>query len=929
MSVSEPTFLSGANAAFVEGMYEAYLHDPFSVDPEWRHYFEQVRPDGAERAHFPVQQAFLRLAEQRRTIAAAAPSEAPSSVIGAMALINAYRTLGHLAARINPLGSKAEIPVPELDPAYYGLTDADMNVPITEAPLTGTLREVVAQLKKIYCGPIGFEYGELPRLEREWLHTRIESDGGRGRFDAETRKRILEKLNAAEGLEKYLHARYVGQKRFSLEGGETLIPMLDQTIQRAGAAGTHEIVVGMAHRGRLNVLINLFGKPTSELFAEFEGTKDLPEGLSGDVKYHMGYSADVATPGGAVHMALAFNPSHLELVDPVVEGSVRARQDYRGDTQRKQVLPILIHGDAALPGQGIVSETLNMSRLRGYTTGGTLHVVVNNQVGFTTSNPQDVRSGYYATDIAKFIQAPVFHVNGDDPDAAVYACQLAMDFLRAFRKDVFVDLVCFRRHGHNEADEPRVTQPGMYKLVDQHPGTRALYAQALEKDGLLGADEAKQLQNRYRDALDAAQSVAEHAEPGVDKAYLKRWEPYYGKRWTAPGETRVPLAELKKLGAKLTAIPEGFKLHPRVEAIIKARRAMTEGTQPLDWGMAENLAYASLLEQGYRVRITGQDVGRGTFFHRHAVLHNQADGGGAEGELLIPLRHVESGARFELYDSPLSEESVLGFEFGYSSTLPDALVIWEAQFGDFANGAQAVIDQYISASETKWSRYAGLVMLLPHGYEGQGPEHSSARLERFLQLGGEENIQVCVPSTPAQMFHLLRRQMVRPYRKPLVVMTPKSLLRHKLSVSSLEDLADRGYQLVIGDEQVQSGKRVVLCSGKLYFELVEAREKAGARDVAIVRIEQLYPFPATQLREQLLKYPNAQVVWAQEEPQNQGAWLMIRDDLQGCLSEGQTLGYAGRARAASPATGVHHLHAVQQSALIHQALGVAQPALAH
>ena len=921
---ADPTVMYGGNASFVEALYEDFLNDPLSVSPEWRAYFEGVRGSarGPETAHSTVQRAFAELAQhgRRHVVAAEAPAYPRA---GVTALINAYRSMGHLKAQFNPLG-RPESRVAELDPQYYGLTEADLGSTITDGDLSGTVKQVIGTLEETYCRSIGFEYSYLPRVEREWLQHRIESAKGRGSFDPTTKRQILNKLNAAEGLERYLHKRYVGQKRFSLEGGDTLIPMLDQLIRRAGKQGVKEIVFGMAHRGRLNVLINTMGKKPSDLFSEFEGKNVMPGDISGDVKYHLGFSSDMQTEGGSVHLALAFNPSHLEIIAPVVEGSVRARQDRHHDETRDKVLPVVIHGDAAVGGQGVVAETLNLSQLRGFATGGTVHLVINNQVGFSISNPQDARSSRYCTDIAKFVDAPVFHVNGDDPEAAVFAIQLAQDYRMAFHKDVFIDLVCFRRHGHNESDEPRATQPMMYRLIDMHPGTRGLYAETLEKEGVITADEAQKMVDAYRDALDAGERVAETTPTDTSSPHASGWAKYVRSTadWRAPVATAVPVDRLKALGERITELPEGFEAHKRVAAILKARKDMVAGTVPLDWGMAENLAYATLVTQGYGVRLVGQDSGRGTFFHRHAQMHNQNPEGAVRS--YIPLRHLAPDqARFDVYDSTLSELAVLGYEYGYSLAEPNTLDIWEAQYGDFANMAQPIVDQFISSTESKWQRLSGLVMMLPHGYEGQGPEHSSARLERYLSLCAQQNMQVCVPSTPAQMFHMLRRQVMSDFRKPLIIMSPKSLLRHKASVSTWEDLSNGAFQLVIPESRPATGiDRVVLVSGKLYFELAEVREKAGLSNVALIRVEQLYPFPEDEIRAELAKYPNAQVIWAQEEPQNNGAWLWIRDSLQACLAEGQKLDYSSRPRSASPAVGYASKHVKQQEDVINKALGL-------
>ncbi|HXF45734.1 MAG TPA: 2-oxoglutarate dehydrogenase E1 component, partial [Burkholderiaceae bacterium] len=678
------------------------------------------------------------------------------------------------------------------------------------------------------------------------------------------------------------------------------------------------VVIGMAHRGRLNVLVNTLGKMPKDLFAEFEGkSADLP---AGDVKYHMGFSSDVSTPGGPVHLSLAFNPSHLEIVDPVVEGSVRARQERRGDGKREKVLPVLVHGDAAFAGQGVVMETLNLAQTRGYKTGGTVHIVINNQIGFTTSDPRDTRSTLYCTDVVKMIEAPVLHVNGDDPEAVVLCAQLAMEYRQEFKKDVVIDIVCFRRLGHNEQDTPAVTQPLMYKKIGQHPGTRKLYADKLVALGVLGADEPEQMVKDYRRAMDEGRHTHDPVLTNYKSKYAVDWAPFLNRKWTDHADTAVPLAELKRLAERITTVPANFKLHPLVEKVIADRRAMGEGKLPVDWGMAEHLSFASLVASGYPVRISGQDSGRGTFSHRHAVLHDQNRERWDEGTY-IPLQHVsEKQAPFLVIDSVLSEEAVLGFEYGYSTAEPNALVIWEAQFGDFANGAQVVIDQFISSGEVKWGRQSGLVLMLPHGYEGQGPEHSSARLERFLQLSADNNMQVTQPTTAAQIFHLLRRQMIRPFRKPLVIMSPKSLLRHKDAASELAALARGEFETVLGEIEAIDAKKVkraILCSGKVYYDLVHARRERGEEGVAILRIEQLYPFPHKALATELKKYPNlAELVWCQDEPQNQGAWFYVQHHLLENMAEGQKLGYAGRPASASPAVGYYAKHIEQQKALI-------------
>ncbi len=789
-----------------------------------------------------------------------------------------------------------------------------------------TLREIVKALRETYCGSIGAEYMYVSDpAQKRWVQQRLESIRSTPSFSADQKKEILGRLTAAEGLERYLHTKYVGQKRFSLEGSESFIASMDELVQRAGSSGVQEIVIGMAHRGRLNVLVNILGKMPQDLFAEFEGKmgSELP---AGDVKYHNGFSSDISTPGGPVHLSLAFNPSHLEIVNPVVEGSVRARQERRGDKEGDSVLPVLVHGDAAFAGQGVVMETLNLAQTRGYGTGGTIHIVINNQIGFTTSDPRDTRSTLYCTDVVKMIEAPVFHVNGDDPEAVVLVTQLAMDFRQEFNSDVVIDIVCFRRLGHNEQDTPAVTQPLMYKRISEHPGTRKVYAEKLATQGTISPEQADEMVKEFRAAMDEGRRTSDPVLTNYKSKYAVDWSLFLNRKWTDSADTSVPLAELKRLGERLTTIPSTFKLHPLVEKVVADRRSMAEGKLPVDWGMAEHLAYATLLSSGYAVRITGQDTARGTFSHRHAVLHDQNREKFDEGNY-IPLENVSDGqAPFTVIDSVLSEEAVLGFEYGYSSAEPSALVIWEAQFGDFVNGAQVVIDQFISSGEVKWGRQSGLTLMLPHGYEGQGPEHSSARLERFLQLAADNNMQVVQPTSAAQIFHLLRRQMIRLFRKPLVIMTPKSLLRAKDATSDLSELAKGEFRTVIGenDPSIDAKKvtRVIGCSGKVYYDLANARREREANDVAILRIEQLYPFPHKSLAGELKKYPAAtEVVWCQDEPANQGPWFYVQHHVLENMIEGQKLAYAGRAASASPAVGYYAKHSEQQKVLVEQAFG--------
>ncbi|MGA8279222.1 MAG: 2-oxoglutarate dehydrogenase E1 component [Rhodanobacteraceae bacterium] len=935
--------LGGGSAAFVEDLYERYLRDAAAVSPEWRAYFDGLQ--GRADHDVPHSDAIARIeSAQKRNghaqVAAARLDDVQShKQAGVLKLVTAYRSRGHLAARLDPLdldhsftpdelrtiGLLPRPTAPDLDPAFHGLTAVDLEVEFGTGSLSGPqrlkLKDLVALLRATYAGSIGAEFMHISDAEqRRWVHEQLERAGGRFGFGVDEKKRILEKLTQADGLERYLHTKYVGQKRFSLEGGDSLIPLVDELIRRGGIDGLDDMVIGMAHRGRLNVLVNILGKPPQQLFAEFEGSYERADddpAHSGDVKYHLGFSANVRTPGHTVHVALAFNPSHLEIVDPVVAGSVRARQTRRRDGNREHVVPVLIHGDAAFAGQGVVMELFNMSQARGFCVGGTVHVVVNNQVGFTVSNPHDARSTLYCTDVAKMVDAPVFHVNGDDPEAVLFVTRLAFDFRQKFRHDVVIDLVCYRRHGHNEADEPAATQPLMYQIVRQHPTPRELYAKALIAEGAITEDEAGALVNDYRAQLDAGKPLA-GIDPTFHDDFALDWSDHRHASLDQVVKTTVSKTRLAKLSRTLLDLPREITLQPRVAKIYEERAKMAGGKQPMDWGFAENLAYATLIEDGFNLRLVGQDTPRGTFFHRHAVLHDQDSGGD-----FTPLANIRASADVAIVDSLLSEEAVLAFEYGYSTADPHTLVIWEAQFGDFANGAQVVIDQFISSGEAKWNRLCDLVLLLPHGYEGQGPEHSSARLERYLQLCALDNMQVCVPTTPAQMFHLLRRQMLRDCRKPLIVMTPKSLLRHRLAVSNLDDLSSGGFQTVIADNTAKVAKkvrRVVLCSGKVYYDLVAYAAKQGITDVAIVRVEQLYPFPRKQAKAELARYTLAkELVWCQEEPMNQGAWYQIQHHLRNVVGK-RALGYAGRVRSPAPACGHFNTHVAEQAALVEQAL---------
>jgi 2-oxoglutarate dehydrogenase E1 component len=931
------SYLFGGNAPFIEDLYEKYLVNPQSVPEEWREYFDrmQVLPGSATKdvAHAPVVESFVQRAKRGEF---AAPRTLPTETltperlqVAALLLVTAYRIAGSRWATVDPLKRMPRPNIPELEPAYYDLSEADLEQTVSSGSFMGldrcSLRTLLQALRDTYCRNIGFEYMFISdRGQRQWIQERIEPVRATPKFPPEEQKRLLQKLTEAEQLERYLHTRYVGQKRFSLEGGESLIPSIDELIQRAGGKGVQEIVLGMAHRGRLNVLVNVLGKMPQDLFLEFEG-KHAHELSAGDVKYHNGFSSDISTAGGPVHLSLAFNPSHLEIVDPVVEGSVRARQRRRDDKTGDQVLPILVHGDAAFAGQGVVMETLNLSGTRGYGTGGTVHLIVNNQIGFTTSDPRDSRSTIYCTDVAKMVEAPIFHVNGDDPEAVLFVTQLAFDFRKTFHRDVVIDLVCFRKLGHNEQDEPAVTQPLMYKKIAQHPGTRKLYADKLVAQNVIGPDEPEQMIKRYRDMLDAGKQSVSPVLSNFKSKFAVDWAPFLNSKWTDAADTQIPLSEIQRLGERVTALPEGFKLHPTVARVIEARKQMAAGSLPVDWGMAEMLAYASLLSNGYDVRLSGQDSGRGTFAHRHAVLHDQERERWDEGSY-TPLQHIgKDQGDFVVIDSVLSEEAVLGFEYGFSTAEPNALVVWEAQFGDFANGAQVVMDQFISSGETKWGRVCGLVQLLPHGYEGQGPEHSSARLERYLQLCAEHNMQVCVPTNAAQIFHLLRRQMLRPFRKPLVVMSPKSLLRKKEAASPIQELASGSFQTVIPDTttiEEKDVKRVIACCGKVYYDLATKRIEMQRSDVAIIRIEQLYPFPHKQFQAEIKRYPNAgEAVWCQEEPQNQGAWYQTAHFLRENMRDDQKLHYAGRPASASPAGGYKARHDERQKTLVEQAFG--------
>ncbi|HEX3108711.1 MAG TPA: multifunctional oxoglutarate decarboxylase/oxoglutarate dehydrogenase thiamine pyrophosphate-binding subunit/dihydrolipoyllysine-residue succinyltransferase subunit [Thermoanaerobaculia bacterium] len=845
-------------------------------------------------------------------------------------MINAYRVRGHLLADLDPLEYEVKRH-PELDPAFYGLSLWDFDREFVCGGLCGKitakLRDILDTLRETYCGKIGPEYMHIQEtVQKKWLQDRMEPTRNQQPLDLAIKRRILMKLNDAEAFEKFLHTKYVGHKRFSLEGAESVIPMLDYLFNEATADGVQEAVIGMAHRGRLNVLANTLGKSYEKIFNEFEGDVDpnTTQG-SGDVKYHLGADGVHQAPGESyMKLTLASNPSHLEAVDPIVEGMARAKQKLAGDAHRAVVLPVLIHGDAAFAGQGVVAETLNMSQLHGYRTGGTIHLVINNQIGFTTG-PESARSTVYATDVAKAVQAPIFHVNGDDPEACIRAMKLAYEFRQQFHKDVVIDMICYRRHGHNEGDEPSLTQPRMYKAIKEHRSVRKIYTETLLRKGDIDPKEAEEWLDQFQAKLQEAFDRTKTQEaPHQQSDPLYTDEEITGFQLQPSPDTSLSREQLEAVGHALTTTPQDFTPHPKLKPILTRRRAMAEGKEPMDWGFAEQLAFGSLLLDGFRVRLSGQDSGRGTFSHRHAILFDYVTGNG-----YVPLNALSQQASgdkpevdFAVYDSLLSEYGVVGFEYGYSVADPGAVVLWEAQFGDFMNGAQIVVDQFISSAEEKWGQHSGLVMLLPHGYEGQGPEHSSARIERFLTMCAEGNMQVIYPTTPAQHFHALRRQIKNDPRKPLIVMTPKSLLRHPMSVSTLGEVTNGRFEPVLHDVATSDEvERVILTCGKVYYDLRTARDKANAK-VAILRIEQLYPFPRPMIIDALKGYPNAkEIVWAQDEPRNMGAWPFLHDRLAQLLGPNQTLRYAGRPTAAAPATGSHHRHEEQQHALVQQALG--------
>jgi len=928
--MQQQSYLHGSNAAFIEELYSRYLQDENSVDENWRNWFSELGNGELRNGELIPDQDHLQIQAQMKTTVmnkrrgsaatGTVSNEHEGKQVKVLQLISAYRVKGHQKARLDPLGL-AEIPdILEMTLAGNELGEADLDTVFKTGSLFGVdevpLREIIRRLEKTYCGTIGLEYMHIEdRAQKRWIQVQIETSLSTPDFREGRRNRILDRIIASENLEKYLHTRYIGQKRFSLEGGESLIPILDRVIQQSGVTNTREVVIGMAHRGRLNVLTNIFGKMPSDLFDEFEGNVEMDQGYNYDVKYHQGFSSDIYTDSGPMHLALAFNPSHLEIVDPVVEGSVRARQRRFPDRTTRDVLPVLIHGDSAFAGQGVVMETFNMCKTRGYKTGGTIHIIVNNQIGFTTSNPRDMRSSFYCTEVARIVQAPIFHVNGDDPEACVFIAEIAIKFRETFNQDVVIDMVCYRRYGHNEADEPAVTQPLMYAAIRKHPRLVELHAKRLIKEGFTTQEKVDEMIADYRRALDEGGAVALNVISGLEPTTARDWAGLQdGDVNITPG-TAVTAKKIQQMGQQILTLPEGYKLHPRVARIMENRQKMLDGELAGDWGFAENLAYAALLDDGYNIRLSGQDSERGTFFHRHAALHDQNT-----GEIYKPLKHLsENQPRFEVINSFLSEEAVLGFEYGYSSTDPKTLVIWEAQFGDFANGAQVVIDQFISSGEMKWGRLSGLVMLLPHGYEGQGPEHSSARIERYLELCAQHNMRVVQPTLPSQIFHLLRSQMMCNFRKPLIVLSPKSLLRHERAVSRLDDYSNGEFQKVIpeiDDIDDSAVKRLVLCSGKIYYKLYETREEQYNKTTAIVRVEQLYPFPKQDLNDIMARYPALEnVVWCQDEPRNQGMFREFKSRLNEIFKPIQVQ-YSGRISAASPAVGYMALHLQQEAKLV-------------
>ena len=923
----ESSHISGGHSAYLENIYEQYLENPDQLSSEWVVFFDNLEPKGINGdrvSHKQIVDEFKNLSRSAN-LSGNIPDARQSKVIR---LIQSYRNRGHQKANLDPLGIMDRAEIEDLDLDFHGLSKEDLNDEFyTDTLLIGkekaTLKEIIDSLKVIYCGNIGIEYNHImDSYERRWFQKKFESKLGKYSFSTDDKLHIYERLNSAEGLAKYLAAKYPGMKRFGIDGAESLIPLVDAVIQNCGELGANQICFGMAHRGRLNLLVNVLGKLPSELFSAFDEDYEITGSNTGDVKYHLGFSSNLETKGGEVHVSLNNNPSHLEIVDPVVLGSVRARQDRLNDAERQKVIPVLLHGDASFSGQGVVMESLQMSQTRGFNVGGTIHIIVNNQIGFTTSNKKDSRSTDYSTDVAKIIQAPVIHVHGDDPEMVVKAAIIACKYRKEFNKDIVIDLFCYRRRGHNEADDPSATQPLMYSRIKQHPSVLTQYEDILIREGLISSDQTAAVRSNYRKSLESGLSVAKNLAKKPNEELWFNWDEYIDNKWWDETDTSITKKSITKLGKQISNTPENFNLGPQAAKIFKDRDQMTESKIDINWGYGEMLAYASLLEEGYPIRLTGQDVRRGTFSHRHACVFDKGTGKG-----LIPLSKIaqENNTKFDIYDSLLSEEAVLAFEYGYSATWPTGLVIWEAQFGDFANGAQVVIDQFIVSAQHKWERLSGLVMLLPHGYEGQGPEHSSARIERFLQLCASENIQVCVPSSPAQIFHLLRRQAIRKLRTPLVVISPKSLLRNPDASSKISELTSGSFQCVIDDDcQKDNVKKIILCSGKVFYDIKKQQNLSEKDDVALIRIEQLYPFPYDDLEAILNTYPNAvEIVWCQEEPANQGAWFSHRHRIQRVLDRLKNnleITLVSRPPAAAPAVGMMKLHLKQQEELIELAL---------
>ena len=918
---------SDGSAPYIESLYESYQEDPNSIPEDWRIYFNtlpEVPENSKETSHKEIIQRFK---SQKRTRSYEKRIVGDDKQIRIIQLIQAYRNRGHKRANLDPLGLKVPEQCDDLDLEFHGLDQSDLNKTFQTDTLKinsdeETLSGILGSLKKIYCGTLGVEYNYITNTkERLWFQDRLEPNLGNVYFNKEEKIHLLKRLNSTEGLAKFLSTRYPGMKRFGSEGAESLIPLVDSLIQNCSIFGAEQICLGMAHRGRLNLLVNVLGKSPKELFSEFEEDFELEGASTGDVKYHLGFSSNILTPNGEVHVSLNNNPSHLEIVNPVVEGSVRARQERVKDVQQDLVIPILIHGDASFSGQGVVMETLQMSQTRGYGVGGSIHIIVNNQIGFTTSNEKDARSTPYATDVAKMIECPILHVNGDDPEMVVFAAKLACEYRYTFKKDIIIDMFCFRRRGHNEADEPSVTQPLMYQKINTHKSVKDQYQEKLISQDIITLKECQDLQKEYRVSLEKGESVTDNLAKGNEDKWFD-WSPYLNRKWDEKTDTTFDEEKFKELGNLICSSPERFELQKQVTKVLEDRKKMNSGDIPINWGYAENMAYATLLSEGYPIRFTGQDVRRGTFAHRHSTLHDQKTGD--EHIALVDIAN-KNNTKIDLYDSLLSEEAVLGFEYGYSTTWPTGLVLWEAQFGDFANGAQVVIDQFIVSAEHKWDRLSGLVMLLPHGYEGQGPEHSSARLERYLQLCAHDNIQVCIPSTPSQIYHLLRLQTIRKMRRPLIVISPKSLLRNPAATSSIDDLINGKFKTIIEDENLEYNdiKKVILCSGKVFYDLDKRRNELKLTDIALLRIEQLYSFPYSDLEKSLQKYPNVEdFVWCQEEPANQGVWFSHRHRFQRVLDRfcSNQIRLVSRPSASAPAVGLNKLHKLQQEALVEEAL---------